>query len=445
MTTSPGKVLIVGAGPAGLGAAWRFHELGYNDVTVLEASNQPGGLSASFVDSQGFTWDIGGHVLFSQSEYFNNLMSNLDGISWLEHQREAWIKLPSGYIPYPFQYNIHRLPDEDMRTCLAGILDCAAESSPEPQNFKQWLRAGFGQGLCDTFMYPYNEKVWAFPPERLAFNWIGTRVARLDLKRLVFNILDHKDDVNWGPNNVFRFPEHGGTGAIWKALSEKLPDDWIQYNASANAIDPELKTVHASNDQTLSYDTLISTMPLTELAPMCGLPLKTDPTLDYSQIHVFGIGLRGEAPEHLKTKCWIYFSDPETPFFRVTVFSNYSPNNVPDGHWSLMAEVSTSTYRKDTPENVSDRVINALIRHGLIQKNEKTVSLWSHRVEYGYPTPTLDRDSILEGIKPKLKSKNIHSIGRFGSWRYEVGNMDHSVLQGVNLVNELMDNTPSML
>ena len=86
-------------------------------------------------------------------------------------------------------------------------------------------------------------------------------------------------------------------------------------------------------------------MPLDRLLPTIDGPadLKAHaPRFVHSSSHIVGIGLKGTVPEALKTKCWIYFPEPQVPFYRATVFSNYSPNNAPPGHWSLMAEVSES-------------------------------------------------------------------------------------------------------
>ena len=91
--TDPGRVLIIGAGPTGLGAAYRLHELGVGDFIVIEAEATPGGLAASYVDSQGFTWDMGGHVQFSHYAYYDRVLDQALGGRWLWHERESWIRI----------------------------------------------------------------------------------------------------------------------------------------------------------------------------------------------------------------------------------------------------------------------------------------------------------------------------------------------------------------
>ena len=106
--------LIVGAGPTGLGAAWRLDARGAHDWLLVESGHVPGGLARSIVDEHGFTWDLGGHVQFSHYEMFDRLMDELLGPDgWLYHDRESWVWIRDRFVPYPFQLNLHRLPDAD--------------------------------------------------------------------------------------------------------------------------------------------------------------------------------------------------------------------------------------------------------------------------------------------------------------------------------------------
>ena len=89
------RIVVIGGGPTGLGAAWRLHELGHDDWVLLEATQDVGGLASSVVDEQGFTWDLGGHVLFSHFDYFDTLMDNLlaDGLDRLEQRPHETLKV----------------------------------------------------------------------------------------------------------------------------------------------------------------------------------------------------------------------------------------------------------------------------------------------------------------------------------------------------------------
>ena len=147
------RFIIVGAGPTGLGAAWRLHELDHKDWLIVEAAPEAGGLARSFVDDKGFTWDIGGHVQFSHYEYFDRVMDSLIGPDgWNNHQRESWIWMRDRFIPYPLQNNLHRLPADDLNQCLQGLVDhCYPIPQKVPHTFKDWILSKFGRWHCRCF------------------------------------------------------------------------------------------------------------------------------------------------------------------------------------------------------------------------------------------------------------------------------------------------------
>jgi protoporphyrinogen oxidase len=439
------KILIIGAGPTGLGAARHLEKLGHQDWQLVEASREAGGLAASFVDSQGFTWDIGGHVQFSHYEYFDReMIEYLGRDGWLHHERESWVWMRDRFIPYPFQNNIRRLPPQDLEKCLNGLVDIARNGHVKPANFREWILATFGPGLADVFMLPYNFKVWAFPPEMMNAVWVGERVAVTDIKRVLHNLIHAKDDVSWGPNNTFQFPVRGGTGAIWRACAKLLPPERLKLNTTLTKIDLAQQQVTTANGETIKYDTLISTIPLSELIRLSAQPqfdAAVKRGLLYSTSNIAGFGLRGKPRPELAKKCWMYFPEDNCPFYRVTVFSNYSPNNVPDinQHWSLMTEVSESPHKPVDHATLMERTIEGLLATRLIEKREDIISTWKYRAGYGYPTPGLERDAALAEIIPFYEGKNVFSRGRFGLWKYEGSNQDHSFMQGVEVVEHLLN------
>src|SRR5205823_2546971 len=89
---------------------------------------------------------------------------------------------------------------------------------------------------AEIFFFPYNRKVWGYPLERLGVSWMGERVAVPDLERLRRNVRTGRDDVSWGPNNMFRFPRHGGTGAIWQGVAALLPAEKVLFGAEVVAV-----------------------------------------------------------------------------------------------------------------------------------------------------------------------------------------------------------------
>ena len=437
------RILIIGAGPTGIGAAWRLHELGHPDWQIVEAGDHAGGLASSVTDANGFTWDLGGHVLFSHYPYFDRVMDTALGDAWVEHVREAWVWMRDRWIPYPFQNNIWRLPAEDLTACISGLLDLQSATPARPASFREWLLASFGAGICNVFMLPYNRKVWAYDPSRLDVGWMGERVATVDLKRVLSNLVHRRDDVSWGPNATFRFPLHGGTGAIWRALAARLPAERIQFQRQVNKVDLDGKFIETTGGETIQYGHLISSMALDDLLrSVVGRPRLTEAAerFVYSSSHIVGVGLSGSPPDALKTKCWIYFPEDRVPFYRATVFSNYSPNNVPTAspHWSLMAEVSESPDKPVDVSKVVGDVIAGFVNCGFIDP-ATVVTSWHRRLEHGYPTPWLGRDTVLAPIDEELRSAGVFSRGRFGAWKYEVSNQDHSFMQGVEAVDHILN------
>jgi protoporphyrinogen oxidase len=437
--------LILGAGPTGLGAARQLTIAGESDWALLEASSEAGGMAASFFDENGFTWDIGGHVQFSHYIFFDKAMEEFLGRNgWLNHQRESWVWMRDRFIPYPFQNNIHHLPNDDLNHCLQGLLKIECQLKPKPSNFQEWIDSSFGRGLAEVFMDPYNFKVWAYPPAMLNTTWVGERVAVTDLGRVLKNLVYRTNDLSWGPNNTFQFPKKGGTGAIWRACAAQLPQCKLHFNTKVARIDLQTKRVYTTDGLAHAYERLISTIPLRELINLTGqmqLKALAKRGLLYSSSNILGLGLRGKPREDLATKCWMYFPENNCPFYRVTVFSNYSPYNVPDinHYWSLMCEVSESFQKPVDQAALMEQVIQGTMNTKLIERREDIISTWQYRAEYGYPTPCLHRDEVLAEIIPFLEHHNVYSRGRFGMWKYEVGNQDHSFMQGVEVVEHLLN------
>ena len=463
-----GKILVIGGGPAGLGAAWALQEAGYTDWELFEKDSRVGGLASSYVDENGFTWDLGGHVVFSHYDVFEAVLDSLLGPEWVPHVREAWVWIRGRFIPYPLQNNLRYLPAAELSECLQGLREARAHAvQAPPATFADWIQQNFGAGLARVFLDPYNRKVWATDPARMSAQWVAERVAPADLDGVLRRLAEGQDDVSWGPNATFRFPLHGGTGRIWSTLAGRLPPDRIHLGREVTGIDGKTKVAHFHDGGAARYDWLITTMPLDLLLNRiadCGLriadlcrgsnpkseirnpPSVTHP-LRYVGMHVIGVGMEGPVPEPLATKCWIYFPEPELPFYRVTVFSNYSPNNVPHPgrQWSLLAEGSESGAggREDwTSDEVIRRTLVGLRGVGLIPAGTVIRSTWHRRIERAYPVPLLERDALLDTIEPWLRSHHILSRGRFGAWKYEVGNMDHSFMQGVEAVRHLLWDAP---
>ncbi len=449
MTGDPGRVLVLGAGPTGLGAAHGLCELGHTDWLVLEAAPQPGGLAASVVDEAGFTWDLGGHVQFSHYAYYDRVLDAAVR-DWGWHDRESWIWVEGRFIPYPIQHNVHRFAPGDGAAILRELEGASrARAAATPRHFADWLRQSFGETLARKFMLPYNAKAWGYPLEEMGFGWIGERLAKPDVERVRAGLASGRDDVSWGPNNRFRFPCEGGTGAIWSGVAGGLPEGALRYGARAVAVDTVARRVRLAGGESLSFDTLISALPLDRLVSMLepgeAALRSAAGGLVKSAVHCVGVGLRGGRPGSLATKGWMYFPEAHSPHYRVTVFSNYAESHVPEpGAWSLLAEVCETAHRPVAAEGLPRRVLEALREDGLVLDGAEVLSMWHRRLEHGYPTPSLGRDAALAALQPALEARRVFSRGRFGGWKYEVSNQDHSFMQGVELAGRLVRGTPEV-
>lgn len=139
--------------------------------------------------------------------------------------------------------------------------------------------------------------------------WLGERVAAPDLKTVTKNVILQKTAGNWGPNATFRFPAHGGTGGIWIAVANTLPQEKLKLGEgyTVEKVDPEEHLVTTKNGTKIRYGKLVNTMAVDALAEKIGDQelIASTKKLYYSTTHVIGIGIRGARPENIGDKCWV--------------------------------------------------------------------------------------------------------------------------------------------
>ena len=447
MASTAVDVLIIGAGPTGLGAAHRLtqHE---KEWMIVDASDEPGGLACTDVTPEGFLVDMGGHVIFSHYAFFDDLLTKAvgpldDEVHWNRLERVSYVRLMDTWVAYPFQNNISALPVEEQITCLEGIVDATKQSAlalPAPANFDEWIVRVMGEGIADIFMRPYNFKVWAVPTTMMQCRWLGERVATVDLKQTLRNVLRKKEAAGWGPNAVFRFPQEGGTGGIWKKVAALLPAEKIKCAVRVTDVDLDAHVATLSDGTSVAYKKLVSSVPLDQFLAFPSVRAFATPSMSsglyHSSTNVLLVGLRGVNPH--STKCWLYFPEDNCPFYRATVFSHYAAANCPGAaallptiataalddaalgeapadatpaagpYWSLMLEVAESEHKPVAHgaralggfnhDGLVAETVQGCIRSGLLAEGAEIVSLYHRRIEYGYPTPTLERDaSVAEG------------------------------------------------
>jgi protoporphyrinogen oxidase len=441
--------MIIGAGPCGLGAGYRLQELGHTDFTIIDQNAFVGGLATSFHDDRGFTWDLAVHVAHSHYHYVDALMDSLLPDGFYHHIRKSWVHMMDTYVPYPFQYNVRHLPDAARQDCVDGLIELREKGPPaDVHSFKDWILATGGRGIADHFMLPYNRKIWTVDPSEMGYQWIGDRVPATDLDRVQRNIAEARDDVAWGPNATFQFPKQGGTGAIWNALADRIPAGHIRLNTGLISLDPVKKEAVLSDGTVERYDHLISTIPLVTLTRLCGIPdlHARASQLRHSHVYVVGVAPSFALPEYLSDKTWLYCPDKDTVFYRVTPFSLFSPAHVPDPakHCSFLCEIAVPGGETRDREQLIDQTIHDLRTSGIVDTPRENTHTYFMDAPFGYPIPTLDRDAILGDVLPALEAMQIYSRGRFGGWKYEAANMDHTLMQGVEAVNRILRGEPEV-
>jgi len=433
------KIVILGGGPAGIGAGWRLKELDYQNWELYEKEDFLGGLSASFKDKKGFIWDNGGHIYFSKSDYFNNVFNKIMAGDFFKKERRQFIWIENKLIPYPFQNHIRYLEPREIFECLKGMME-VQNSKKKPKNFLEFNLMTMGKGITKYFMRPYNEKIWSWPLEDLSYKWIGSRVSVVNLEKALENIVFKKDEVNWGPNYYFKYPKKGGAGYFWRGF-EKILKNNLNFNKEIKKIDTGNKRIYFKDNPFDNYDYLISTLPLDFLVKNSDLGQtfkKSAQNLKYNSGMVIGVGIEGEIPESLKNKIALYFPEKKYFFHRMINMSYFSPNNVPAGNWAIAFEISYSSKRRLGKDEIVKNIFEYLKENKFIKNKKEIISFWLKDIEYFYPIPTLDRDKNLDKVQKELGRKNIYSVGRFGGWKYEIGNMNHSFLQGVEAVNKIL-------
>jgi protoporphyrinogen oxidase len=217
---------------------------------------------------------------------------------------------------------------------------------------------------------------------------------------------------------------------------------FIHYDQEVIQIDPANRTITCADGTKDSFDALISTLPLTQLIPsmLPDTPEGIESSarcLRWNSASITGMGFRGETDKNAN---WVYYPEPHFPFYRVSALSSYSadlvPEKNPDHFFSLLCEATLDASQK-VPS--SEEILTSLhaTNFSLSKEQQEPMTTTQMFLPYSYPIPTCDRDHHLGILQRYLETKRIYSRGRFGGWKYERGNMDHSLLQGMEIIDRL--------
>ncbi len=444
-------VLVVGAGPTGLSAAYHLGR----DAVLVEQAPTVGGWCRSLVDN-GFTFDYAGHIMFSKDPYVHELYRLLlgDNVHWQD--REAWIFSKGVYTRYPFQGALYGLPPAVIKECVVGAIE--ARYSPErrgvlsyrgpdrrqppskglPRNFKEFIYKVWGAGIAKHFAIPYNEKLWAVPLEEMETSWLGGRVPLPDLEEMIEGALSPAPKP-MGPNARFGYPLRGGFQALMDGFLPHLRGE-LRLNTRVTGLSPRRRTVTFGDGTTLRYDHLISTMPLPRLVALAGEEVPADVqaaarALRHVSVRCVNIGV---GRPDITEKHWIYYPE-QTVFHRIFVQGNASPYCNPPGGFGFTCEI---TYSRSKPlpcegEDLIRRCIDDAISVGFIRADDPIRTANQVDLPVAYVVYDHGRAENVERIRAWLETHDIILAGRYSEWEYY--NSDHAFIAGMKAARAVQD------
>jgi len=418
-------VLIAGAGIAGLSCAWHLQRAG-GDYLLVEKAAVSGGLCGS-VEKDGYTFDWSGHLLHLHSDYGAKFVKDLLGSNLSLLKRDARIFSHGVYTSYPFQASLYGLPESVVSDCVSGFIDaCEKDGTPDHNGpFDLWAQTVFGTGICRHFMWPYNEKLWRVPLDRLTARWCGPFVPRPKLDEVLRGAywpLKKK----FGYNTAFYYPKRGGINALCSAIGKTVRPPLL--GSALKRVDLKKKIAFVEGIGEVHYKTLVSTLPLKELAGMLVNPpasvIKAAEALSATSVHVLNIGARDRGNKFH----WAYFPDKKLPFYRAGIASNFSKKVAPEGHASFYVETATAPTEKFNRAKTETAIIDGLVKSGFI-KSEADIrtTLWLD-IGCAYVIYDAAREKSVGTIAAYLEKNSCRSIGRYGGWKYSF--MEEAVLEG---------------
>ncbi len=396
--------LIVGAGISGLATAAALGKGA--DCVVLERDAEVGGYCKT-VKRDGFTWDYSGHFFhFKRPEIESWLRARMPGQDVRTVKKLSYAQFAGRRIDFPFQKNIHQLPQQDFIDCLHDLYFARAPGQPpQPEgNFKEMLYARFGRSIAEKFLVPYNEKLYATDLASLDRDAMGRFFPHADLTDVVRNM---KAPDNASYNQTFTYPE-GGAIEYVKAFERELAPDALHLSEGLEAIDLDRRVARTSKGE-YHYRSLVTSAPFPALLSLCGIPYAAS-DYTWNQVLVFNLGFDSKGPDDVH---WMYFPAREVPFYRVGFYDNIFGTP----RMSLYVELGFPAGATVDVQKERARVLEGLRATGLVT-TQKLVA--EHHVLMNPAYVHITQRSLAEvaRLKGELAAKGVHTIGRYGGWTY---------------------------
>ncbi|HVJ92011.1 MAG TPA: FAD-dependent oxidoreductase [Labilithrix sp.] len=411
------RTLIVGAGITGLSTAAALSERGDTDYLVLEADSEIGGYCKT-IKKEGFVWDYSGHFFhFKHPEIEAWLRARMPAQRILNVVKKSFIAYKDRQIDFPFQKNIHQLPQDEFIDCLYDLYFARAPKellgkyapvqpmeTGDDESFERMLYARFGRSIAEKFLIPYNEKLYACDLGSLDKDAMGRFFPHADLTDIIANM---KVADNATYNATFTYPE-GGAIEYVKAIESAVRPGGIALSESLVSVDLDAKIAH-TNKRDIRFERLVSSMPFSRLLAVANV--SHDPE-DYSWNKVlvfnFGFDRKGQKDIH-----WMYFPDREVVFYRVGFYDNIFDTD----RLSIYVEIGFARDAIVDVAAVRARVLADLDKTG-VTKGHSLVA--EHHVVMNPAYVHITRRSMAEHarISTDLRARDVYSIGRYGSWTY---------------------------
>lgn len=458
MTRNTTDVAVIGAGPAGLSAAFILSENNKSTV-VLEMSGQVGGISRT-IERDGFRFDIGGHRFFTKDEEVDDFFKRILGDEAIWVNRSSKIYYLSKYIDYPLKpaNAIFGMGIGTTAKCLADYGYVKVRNifgKPEIVSFQDWVSNEFGRELFKLFFKNYTEKVWGIDCDQICAEWAAQRIKGLSLRVAVKDALfPQKNGKVATLIDKFMYPRLG-IGRISERLTEDVErlGNEVRMHSRVTAVNHEGGHITAVDVQAdegsyrLEVENLCSSMPLTELvlAMRPEAPAGVvEAALGLRYRDLVTVNLMIDKPQ-VTDQTWIYIHDPSFRLGRVHEPRNWSPAMAPEGKSSIVAEYFC--FQDDDIWNMDDQALIDLTvddlgrRLGFLEKGE-VIGGFVVRVPKAYPMYELGYEIPLRKIRDYIAGfDNLEIVGRYGTYKYN--NMDHSMKTGIlaarNILGESHD------
>lgn len=414
------KFLIIGAGITGLSFANFIND---NDILILEKEHKAGGFCRT-IYKENFIWDYAGHFFHFRDENIKKIFIQAIGSEQIIMKKKNTKVFYNGqFIDYPFQKNIHQLPQEEFIDCLYDLFNRFEKKSYK--SFEEMLYGKYGISITEKFLKPYNEKLYACNLNKLDSNAMGRFFPEADIKEIISN-MKFVDDKSY--NNMFLYPKKGAFAFI-DALLQKIDSQKVVYNQELININID-KKIARTRDIEIQYDYLINTAPFNEIIRYIDEEeyIRNRKNLTYNKVLVINLGFNKKS--YIDNIHWIYVSDRKINFYRIGFYDNILDTD----KLSMYVEIGyPSESIIDSEKQLKITLQN--LRNMKIIDDQKLIAHTSIIMNPAYVHISENGNAYKKTKKKKLEMHNIYSIGRYGDWKY--CSTEDSILDAIELAKKL--------